>query len=166
MQSSPSCNPFLPATDFRQHLSIRVATGERARLLWGRRRRCLCEHRRRLRGPGHHLAHTHRQAAVEPADGLVHHNGTDTIFFVSGGQTLWRTSESHPGWRAVLRAPSARPMRSTSVPRLCERIGTRQRRSGRPLVQDNRRRDHLAGSEPAGGVVPFRYGTRTACEPV
>jgi hypothetical protein len=58
MQSSPSCNPFLPATDFRQHLGIRVATGERARLLWGRRRRCLCEHGRRLRGPGHTTWHT------------------------------------------------------------------------------------------------------------
>lgn len=29
-------------------------------------------------------------------------NGADAIFYVTGGQTLWRTSTSAPGWHAVL----------------------------------------------------------------
>jgi hypothetical protein len=32
-------------------------------------------------------------------------NGTDAVFFVTGGQTLWRTSTSQPGWTSVLQAP-------------------------------------------------------------
>ncbi len=34
--------------------------------------------------------------------GLLTTNGTDTVFYVTGGQTLWQTSTSAPGWRAVL----------------------------------------------------------------
>jgi hypothetical protein len=33
-------------------------------------------------------------------------NGTDAVFYVTGGQTLWRTSTSDVGWSAVLRVPS------------------------------------------------------------
>jgi hypothetical protein len=33
-------------------------------------------------------------------------NGTDAVFYVTGGQTLWRTSTSDVGWTAVLRVPS------------------------------------------------------------
>ena len=34
--------------------------------------------------------------------GLLTTNGTDTVFYVTGGQTLWQTSTSAPGSRAVL----------------------------------------------------------------
>jgi hypothetical protein len=33
-------------------------------------------------------------------------NGEDAVFYVTGGQTLWRTSTSDVGWTAVLRVPS------------------------------------------------------------
>lgn len=33
-------------------------------------------------------------------------NGADAVFYVTGGQTLWRTSTSAPGWQAVLEAPA------------------------------------------------------------
>ena len=32
-------------------------------------------------------------------------NGTNAVFFVTGGQTLWRTGTSQPGWTPVLQAP-------------------------------------------------------------
>jgi hypothetical protein len=32
-------------------------------------------------------------------------NGTNAVFFVTGGQTLWRTSTSQPRWTPVLQAP-------------------------------------------------------------
>ncbi len=37
--------------------------------------------------------------------GAMSTNGSDTVFDVTGGQTLWRTSTSMPGWRVVLQAP-------------------------------------------------------------
>jgi hypothetical protein len=30
-------------------------------------------------------------------------NGTDAVFYVTGGQTLWRTGAATPGWQAVLK---------------------------------------------------------------
>jgi hypothetical protein len=33
-------------------------------------------------------------------------NGADAVFYVTGGQTLWRTSTSEAGWHAALRAPA------------------------------------------------------------
>jgi hypothetical protein len=38
--------------------------------------------------------------------GQVTTNGSDAVFYVTGGQTLWRTGTSQPGWRAVLQVPS------------------------------------------------------------
>jgi hypothetical protein len=32
-------------------------------------------------------------------------NGADAVFYVTGGQTLWRTSTSQPSWSTVLQAP-------------------------------------------------------------
>jgi hypothetical protein len=40
-------------------------------------------------------------------EGTCTTNGTDAVFFVTGGQTLWRTSASQPGWRAVLQVSQA-----------------------------------------------------------
>jgi hypothetical protein len=37
--------------------------------------------------------------------GTMTTNGSDAVFDVTGGQTLWRTSISAPGWQAVLQAP-------------------------------------------------------------
>ena len=34
--------------------------------------------------------------------GSLSTNGTDTVFYVTGGQTLWRASASEPGWQSVL----------------------------------------------------------------
>jgi hypothetical protein len=40
-------------------------------------------------------------------EGSLTTNGTDAIFYVTGGQTLWRSSTtSQPGWRAVLQVPA------------------------------------------------------------
>ena len=37
--------------------------------------------------------------------GTLTTNGSGAVFYVTGGQTLWRTSASRPGWSAVLEAP-------------------------------------------------------------
>jgi hypothetical protein len=39
-------------------------------------------------------------------EGSLSTNGSDTVFYVTGGQTLWRTSTTDPEWRPVLQAPS------------------------------------------------------------
>jgi hypothetical protein len=42
-------------------------------------------------------------------EGTLTTNGTDAIFYVTGGQTLWRTGTTQPGWQAVLRVPASSP---------------------------------------------------------
>ncbi len=37
--------------------------------------------------------------------GTLSTNGSNAVFYVTGGQTLWRTSAARPGWTAVLEAP-------------------------------------------------------------
>jgi hypothetical protein len=38
-------------------------------------------------------------------EGTLATNGTDAVFYVTGGQTLWRTGTSQPGWSLVLQVP-------------------------------------------------------------
>jgi hypothetical protein len=38
--------------------------------------------------------------------GTLTTNGADTIFYVTGGQTLWRTTTSQPRWQSVLQVPA------------------------------------------------------------
>jgi hypothetical protein len=37
--------------------------------------------------------------------GALETDGADAIFYVTGGQTLWRTTTSQPAWRSVLQVP-------------------------------------------------------------
>jgi hypothetical protein len=38
--------------------------------------------------------------------GSLSTNGADAVFYVTGGQTLWRAATSSPRWEAVLKAPA------------------------------------------------------------
>jgi hypothetical protein len=38
--------------------------------------------------------------------GTLTTNGANTIFYVTGGQTLWRTTTSQPRWQSVLQVPA------------------------------------------------------------
>ena len=38
--------------------------------------------------------------------GTLSTNGANTIFYVTGGQTLWRTTTSQPRWQSVLQVPA------------------------------------------------------------
>ena len=40
-------------------------------------------------------------------EGYLETNGDDAVFYVTGGQTLWRTGTGQPGWQAVLQVPTS-----------------------------------------------------------